>query len=251
MTERPTPIAALTPAQRREILASDPVTGELGANAAVCGALVARGLAVAHGRTGAYYLNEAGLAVRERLRGSTASEPVPGEPGPGEPPEAPARRREPAAFAAATGDETAAKAAGTTEADHRARAAAVARAWAGVLEIRRVTGDHGGDATRVPAPWERARMIWAVALALEAAGVPPSAVDEAGRRVRTGYRVTASDEPGTVRVEWHGPLAAEARQEAAHRLGACVERLAERGWEALPYRGARGTRFLLVSPRTH
>ncbi|MFP8962539.1 hypothetical protein ACLIYP_18575, partial [Streptomyces nanhaiensis] len=128
------------------------------------------------------------------------------------------------------------------------RADAVARAWAGVLEIRRVTGGSAGPGTGVPAPWERTRTVWAVSLALEAAGVPPSAVDEGGRRTRAGYRVLGSGEPGAVRVEWRGPAASGGRERAERELRACAEHLAGCGWEALLYWGARRTPFLLVTP---
>ncbi|MEE1943125.1 hypothetical protein V1L54_27605 [Streptomyces sp. TRM 70361] len=246
MTEQPENAAALTPAQRREILASDPETGELAGHPAVRAALVARGLAVRHGRVGAHYLTEAGRRVRGLLEEQSreAAEDAPGqEADRGE--RAVGRAARPSAFTAATGDEVD-QAPG--EEDAAARAAAVARAWAGVEEIRRVTGSGGTDSLRTPAGWERTGMVRAVSLALEAAGMPPSAVDGDGRRVRAGYRVAVSGEPGTVRVEWCGPVASGARQEAGPRLERCASLLAARGWEALLYRGPRGTRFLLVSP---
>ncbi|MDG9703541.1 hypothetical protein [Streptomyces sp. DH37] len=242
---------SLTPAQRRAVLASDPVTGELTGSPATGAALRARGLAVAYGRAGRHYLTGAGLALREELR----ERPAPDAPAP------PTGRTGPSGasgssgpsgssggpsggFAAATGDGP------EPEDDPGLRAAAVARAWAGVLEIRRVTGGSAGPGSGVPAPWERTRMVWAVALALEAAGVPPSAVDAGGRRTRAGYRVLAADEPGAVRVEWRGPAASAGRDRAERELRACAGHLAGRGWEALLYWGARRVPFLLVTPGT-
>lgn len=249
MSRRPT-AKSLTPAQRRAVVASDPATGELAGSPATGAALRDRGLAVAYGPAGRYYLTEAGLAVREELR--EGSVPV----APGSPAAPPAAAAQPApaapagqagaagsgAFAAATGD-------GPPQQEAPGlRAAAVARAWAGLLEIRRVTDGSAGTGPGAPAPWERARMVWAVSLALEAAGVPPSAVDTSGRRTRAGYRVLDSGEPGTVRVEWRGPTASAGRERAERELRVCAERLTGCGWEALLYWGARRVPFLLVTP---
>lgn len=210
--------------QRREILASDPATGEVHGPRVVREALVARKLAQVYGRRGATYLTAAGRQVRAELQRQASESQGP--------PEA----SEPGGFAAATGDETAGE-------ESAGRAEQVAQAWAGVMEIRRLS-----DAAGVPAAWERGRMVWAVALALEAAGVPASAVDRQGRRVRTGYRVVAGAEPGSVRVEWRGPAASGAHLEAENRLGDAATRLAERGWEATAYLGAGGRRYLVVVP---
>lgn len=212
--------------QRREILASDPVTGEVHGPGVVREALVAKKLAQVYGRRGATYLTEAGRQVRARLQRHVGESHGPPE------------SSEPGGFAAATGDETAGE--GSED-----RAEQVARAWAGVVEIRRLSGAGG-----VPAAWERSRMVWAVALALEAAGVPASAVDRRGRRVRSGYRVVAGAEPGSVRVEWRGPAASGAHREAEDRLGCAAARLAERGWAATAYLGSGGRRYLVVVPRT-
>lgn len=245
MTARGT-AAELTAAQRRALLASDPETGELSAPPAVRAALRARGLAVEYGRARGHYLTDAGRQVRDRLRETPSDAPESG-PRPGVPaaPAAPAGSGPGGGFDAATGD-------GPETGEDPRRAAAAARAWAGLVEIRRVTGHAaagGEDGSGVPAPWERTRAVRAVSLALESAGVPPSAVDGNGRRTRTGYRVLESEEPGAVRVEWRGPSVAEARREAGERLRACVRPLAERGWEALLYWGPRRTPFLLVTPR--
>jgi hypothetical protein len=269
---------ALTAPQRRALLVSDPATGEVRAPRAVRAALVSRGLAVVHGARGAVYLSPAGRAARDRL-GAEASGPAdgtspgtahpvspaatgaPGTAPAGTPTTAPAAapmgQHAPAAapgpgappgrFEPAYGDETAAGVpdadAGGRHAAHGDRSTEVAGAWAGVLEIRRVSG--AGEA---PARWERERGTWAVALALEAAGVPASAVDRSGRRVRGGYRVGEGPEPGTVRVEWRGPATAPAGPETEAALARCAALLAERGWSALAYLGPGRHRYLLVTP---
>ncbi|MGA5406518.1 hypothetical protein ACPCSC_04540 [Streptomyces lavendulocolor] len=148
-------------------------------------------------------------------------------------------------FEAATGDGPAPPA--TAGAAER-RAAEVRVAFEGLLQIRRLTGTAGGDPAAVPAVWERNRPVRAVALALEAAGVAPSAVDAEGRRVATGYRVAPGEGPGTVRVEWVGPPGGGAAQQEEDALGACARVLGPLGWEALLYRGPRKRRFLEVEP---
>ncbi|MFF8959065.1 hypothetical protein [Streptomyces sp. NPDC014894] len=122
-----------------------------------------------------------------------------------------------------------------------ARAAEVRTAFAGLLQIRRVSG--AGDA---PAPWERHHMTRAVALALEASGAAPSAVGEDGERVATGYRVLDADRAGAVRVEWAGPAGGGAGREDESALRECARVLGELGWEALLYRGPRRRWFLEV-----
>ncbi|MER6911246.1 hypothetical protein ABT354_06195 [Streptomyces sp. NPDC000594] len=134
-------------------------------------------------------------------------------------------------FEAATGD---GRASAGPSRDTEVRAA-----YAGLIQIRRLTGT-------TPAPWERSRPAWAVALALEAGGVAPSAVDADGTRVATGYRVLESERPGAVRVEWAGPPGGGVRRQADERLRECARLLTEAGWEALLYRGAAGRRFLEV-----
>jgi hypothetical protein len=142
-------------------------------------------------------------------------------------------------FEAATGDGP-----GTAEEDRERRAGEVRTAFAGLLQIRRMTG-------AAPAPWERARMVRAVALTLEAAGLPPSAATADGTRTATGYRVGESpDRAGAaVRVEWLGPAGSGAAHEEETRLKECGRALESAGgWEALLYRGPRGRRFLEVEP---
>ncbi|MER5812705.1 hypothetical protein ABT143_31730 [Streptomyces sp. NPDC002033] len=144
------------------------------------------------------------------------------------------------AFEPASGD-------GPEPAEDGARAAELRTAYEGLVQIRRLLGG-GPD---VPAPWELRLMPRAVALVLEAAGFPPSAVDARGLRCRTGYRVTAGA-PGAGRVEvsWQGPPGSGAAREERERLTACAAELERHGWECLLYRGPRGRRFLEVeAPR--
>ncbi|MET7616095.1 hypothetical protein [Streptomyces sp. NPDC005408] len=119
------------------------------------------------------------------------------------------------------------------------RAAEVRAALDGLLQIRRVTNT-------APAAWELKQMVRAVALVLEAAGQPPSAVDASGARTATGYRVRAADSAGMVCVDWLGPPGGGAAREEESRLAECASALAALGWEALMYRGPRKRRFLEV-----
>ncbi len=143
-------------------------------------------------------------------------------------------------FEPATGDGPAGPAAAE-------RAGEVRTAYEGLLEIRRLL--NGGAGEGVPAPWELRQMPRAVALALEAAGLPPSAVDEEGRRTRTGYRVAPAAGPdGRVEVTWLGPPGGGAAQEEQDRLAACAAALESLGWVCLLYRGPRRRRYLEVEP---
>ncbi|MFD5624162.1 hypothetical protein [Streptomyces yangpuensis] len=127
------------------------------------------------------------------------------------------------------------------------REAGLRTAYEGLLQIRRLVNGPAGAG--VPAPWEVARPARAVALVLEAAGITPSAVDEEGRRTRTGYRVAAAG-AGRVEVTWVGPPGGGAAGEEQERLTACAAALEELGWVCLLYRGPRGRRFLEVeAPR--
>ncbi|MFD6426070.1 hypothetical protein [Streptomyces sp. NPDC060198] len=129
-----------------------------------------------------------------------------------------------------------------------ARAAAVATAYEGLLQIRRLTNPEHPAPESVPAAWEVMRPVRAVALALEAAGVGPSAVHASGLRASTGYLVQAGSAPGTVRVEWVGPVGSGASQDEEESLTRCAGVLGELGWTALLYRGPRRRRFLEVEP---
>ncbi|MEU3605558.1 hypothetical protein AB0E83_08880 [Streptomyces sp. NPDC035033] len=145
------------------------------------------------------------------------------------------------AFEAATGDGPPF----TGDAEQRSRE--VRSALDGLRQIRRLTGAPGA-AGDVPALWERRQPVRAVALALEAGGLSPSAVDAAGARTATGYRVRAGERPATAVVEWLGPPGSGAAGQETGALEACAAALARLGWEALLYKGPRGRRFLEVEP---
>ncbi|MFD7445601.1 hypothetical protein [Streptomyces sp. NPDC059909] len=132
----------------------------------------------------------------------------------------------------------------------QARAAEVRVAFEGLLQIRRLTNTGAADPEAIPAAWERGRTVRAVALALEASGITPSAVDEStGQRVATGYRVRArEEEPGTVTVEWLGPPGSGAVAQEESALTECARVLDRLGWDALLYRGRGHHRFLEVRP---
>ncbi|MBC2876450.1 MULTISPECIES: hypothetical protein [Streptomyces] len=146
-------------------------------------------------------------------------------------------------FHAATGDEGPSAPAGRRPDE---RADAVRQAMDGLHRIRAVMNPPAGRPLSVPADWERLQPVRAVALALEAAGVPPSAVGTDGRRLATGYRVHADG--GTVRVEWVGPPGSRVRYQQQEGLRRCADVLRGLGWQALEYRGARGLRWLEVEP---
>ncbi|MFB7289111.1 hypothetical protein [Actinacidiphila glaucinigra] len=234
----------LTAVQRRALLESDANTGQLSAREPTCAALARQGLAVRYGRTGGYYLTQEGRRVRTELARVELPAPASGAapaaaPGP-EPAPVPER-----GFAADDGH-------GTGTAAPR-RAAEVASAWSGLLEIRRVLQD--GDTTR-PAPWERERLVHAVALALEAAGRPPSGRDAAGRPSASGYAVAPAAQSGVVEVSWHFPEnAAESAADdpaagtAEAELARCQGVLEAYGWQCTLHHDRRRRAFLLVSPR--
>ncbi|MBM9510324.1 hypothetical protein [Actinacidiphila acididurans] len=113
------------------------------------------------------------------------------------------------------------------------RAAEVAAAWEGLLQIRRVLMDGAADR---PAPWEKDRCVHAVCLALEATGCPPA------RPERAGYTVTEGPEPDTARAGWTGP-------DGTGPLLRMAALLADRGWQATDHRTRDGEPFLLISPR--
>ncbi|MFE0577094.1 hypothetical protein [Streptomyces sp. NPDC058874] len=126
------------------------------------------------------------------------------------------------------------------------REAGVRTAYEGLLQIRRLVNGPAG--AEVPAPWEVRQPLRAVALALEAAGITPSALDADGRRTRTGYRVAVAEGAGRLEVTWVGPVGGGAAGEERERLAACAAALEELGWVCLLYRGARRRRFLEVEP---
>jgi hypothetical protein len=212
----------LSAAQRRAILESDAETGRLGARVPTCEALARLGLAVRYGRVGGFYLTPEGLRVRGVL---DRIGPEPAEARPAAPASTPTPALAPAAAGFTADDGT-----GPASPAPPGRAAEVAAAWSGLLEIRRVLQD--GDTSR-PAPWERERLVHSVALALEAAGHPPS----------TGYSVSpAAAQSGVAEVAWRGTGAPEA-------LAACQQVLERYGWQCTLHRDRHGSSFLLVSPR--
>ena len=210
-------------AGRRAVRGSDPATGRVQAPPAVCSALVAAGLAVPHGRGGhhSYYLTAEGRRLRDELEQSPQTSAEPPAPAPPVP---------------AAGSFTADDGSGALPpADPARRAAEVATAWEGLLQIRSVLMD---GRTAVPAPWERERLVHAVALALEAAGCPPARPGPAGS---PGYRVAASPHPGTAEITW-------SPEPSAAALDRCAELLAARGWQSTRHRTRAGRPYLLATP---
>ncbi|MFI5772644.1 hypothetical protein ACIA74_29850 [Streptomyces sp. NPDC051658] len=128
------------------------------------------------------------------------------------------------------------------------RSASVRTAFEGMLQIRRLTNTGHADPQGLPAPWETHRPVRAVAIALEASGLTASAVDGAGLRTATGYRLQQGETPGGVRVEWLGPPGSGAARAEEAELARCAAVLRELGWTVLQYRGARRRRFLEVEP---
>ncbi|MFD8814409.1 hypothetical protein ACFV23_23690 [Streptomyces sp. NPDC059627] len=203
-----------TAAQRRVVDAADPVTGRLRGTEAQLAALVRHGLAFRHPRPPHdHFLTPAGHRLRE-----TPAQPQVTAP--------PAVQAEPdGVFAARVGGEDATD-------TGPARAREVHSAWQGLLELRRMTNPDG--AVDRPCGWERAHLVRAAALALEAAGHPPEGPD------RPGYRVRATPQPEAVAV--YAP--------AGEPLRACAATLERAGWQTGEYTDPRSrTRYLLASPR--
>lgn len=204
-----------TAAQRRVIDAADPVTGRLKGTEAQLAALVKRGLAFRHPRPPHdHFLTPAGHRIRE-----TPPESVPAEPSV-EPP------RAAGVFAARIGSDE-------EEADSGpGRVREVHSAWQGLLELRRMTNRDG--AMDRPCDWERAHLVQAAALALEAAGHRP-----AGRDAE-GYRVRATPQPEAVAVH----------AQDTGQLRACAATLEGAGWQVGEHTEPRTrARYLLASPR--
>ncbi|MFF7467734.1 hypothetical protein [Streptomyces sp. NPDC008092] len=204
-----------TAAQRRVIDAADPVTGRLRGTEAQLTALVRRGLAFRHPRPPHdHFLTPAGHRIREAPEPLARTEPV-----------AAAAAEPTGGFAARVGGEESAE-------TGPARAREVHSAWQGLLELRRMTNPDG--ATDRPCGWERAHLVRAAALALEAAGQPPEGPDT------PGYRVRATPQPDAVAV--HAP--------ESKGLQACAAALERAGWQTGEYTEPRTrTRYLLASPR--
>jgi hypothetical protein len=138
-------------------------------------------------------------------------------------------------FAARTGHEPA----GAVGAD---RGGQVAQAWESLQQIRRLVQPEHPD---LPAPWERAHPVRAVALALEAAGTPFCTVD--GDDVIDSGVQLRSEAQDSVRVTWRYRRGRRPVDAGEADLGTAAEALAGAGWDALLYRAGR-SRFLLVEP---
>lgn len=210
-----------TAAQRRVIEGADPVTGRLKGTGAQLAALVRHGLAFRHPRPPHdHFLTPAGHRVRDTGSRPDAPAAASGSP----------QTAAPAAdgpFAARVGGEE------DAAADGAARRREVHSAWQGLLELRRMT--HADGATDRPCGWERAHLVRAAALALEAAGHRP-----AGPGGGDGYRVRATPQPDSVAV--HAPDGATLR--------ACAATLEGTGWQVGEYTAPRSReRYLLASPR--
>lgn len=203
-----------TAAQRRVIDAADPVTGRIRGTEAQLASLVRHGLAFRHPRPPHdHFLTPAGHRIRE-------AEPAAPPPEPEAPPVA-------GVFAARIGGEEDPPAAGA------ARVREVHSAWQGLLELRRMTNPDG--ATDRPCGWERAHLVQAAALALEAAGHRPATGEGA-----EGYRVRVTPQPEAVAV----------REPDAAALRACAATLEGAGWQVGEYTEPRTrARYLLASPR--
>ncbi|MDQ0810417.1 hypothetical protein QFZ63_002131 [Streptomyces sp. B3I7] len=222
-----------TAAQWRVIEAADPVTGRLRGTAAQHEALVRRGLAFRHPRPPHdHFLTPAGHRIREErepeepedteAKGAGPAENAGGATGTGTPAAAGT-----GVFAARVGGEEA-------PAAPARRTREVHSAWQGLLELRRMTNPDG-DTDR-PCGWERANLVRAAALALEADGHAPAGPDPAG----PGYRVRATPQPEAVAV--HEP--------DTDALRACAATLERAGWQVGEHAEVRtGRRYVLASPR--
>lgn len=231
----------VTVAQWRVVEAAEPVTGRLRGTASVLERLTKLGLAFRHPRPPhAYFLTPAGHRLRE---GRAESEPAPQAAGTG-PPAGAAAGPSPAVpsaassggFAARTGYEEAGPGPGP------GREREVHSAWQGLLELRRMTRRDGE--TDRPCDWERAHLVRAAALALEAAGCTPAGADGAG------YRVALSPQPEAVAVRGGPAGPAERATPTEGAVEGWAAALTAAGWQVSEHREARGgARWLLASPR--
>ncbi|MEU6404768.1 hypothetical protein [Streptomyces sp. NPDC046985] len=210
-------------AQRKVIDAADPVTGRVKGGSALLAALVKRGLVFRHPRPPHdCFLTPAGHRIREAAKAAQAAESS-GAAAPVE--SSPSEDR--GVFAARVGGEEDAPEQGP------ARVREVRGAWEGLLELRRMTNADGS--LDRPCGWERAHLVRAAALALEAAGRRP-----AGPGGDDGYRVRATPQPEAVAV--YGP-----DRDVLRECAAVLERA---GWQAGECTEPRSrTRYLLASPR--
>ncbi|MFE2374121.1 hypothetical protein [Streptomyces sp. NPDC059398] len=214
----------LSATQRRAIRTADAGSGLLRGPAAALAPLVAQGLAVRHPRPPhRHYLTPAGQRMRERL----AAEPVRLVPPP-EPDQVPGPDQVPAADSTGVdppGVFHARSSAGggdTTPDPDPVREREVRSAWAGLVEMRRVTNPD--RSVERPCAWERTHLTQAVALALEAGCCH-------------GYLVSESAQPEAVRVDGPAPWA-------------YTETLNRAGWQTSAHTDRRaGAAYLLASPR--
>ncbi|WP_200262520.1 hypothetical protein [Streptomyces sp. HSG2] len=223
----------LSAAQLRIIESADPVTGRIRGTPAQLAALERRGLAFRHPRPPhGHYLTPAGRGPRES-GGADAhgllreSEDAPDPEGPARRDPSPARvERE--VFTVRAGGEPDLPAEVTPS-----RLDEVRDAWRGLLEMRRLSRADGSSA--LPCPWERAHLVEAAALALEAAGHAPAPAEEG-----TGYRVRRTPQPEAVAV--HVAPVTE--------LNRCAVTLERAGWQVGEHGDPRTRRrYLLASPR--
>ncbi|OAH09420.1 hypothetical protein [Streptomyces jeddahensis] len=209
-----------TAAQRRIIEAADPATGRLRGTETQLAGLVRLRLAFRHPRPPHdYFLTPAGHRLREQ--------PETPDRTPGRTEErAPVPKQAPGVFAARVGGEEA------PEGDGQARVHEVRSAWQGLVEMRRITNPDGS--TDRPCGWERAHLVQAAALCLEAADCPPATPDS------EGYRVSSTPQPEAVAV----------RHPAPDGRRACAAALEQAGWQVSEHTEPRtGVRYLLASPR--
>ncbi|MER7203732.1 hypothetical protein CG723_02205 [Streptomyces sp. CB01635] len=206
----------LSAAQRRIVDEADPVTGRLKGGDAQLARLVLLKLAFRHPRPPHdHFLTPAGYRIWEAGdEPERAEQPPPPAPSGGGP------------FAARVGGEAPVP-------GGPARAREVRSAWQGLVEMRRMT--NPGGATDRPCAWERAHLVQAAALALEAAGCRPADGDTGD-----GYRVGGTPQPEAVAVRGRGP----------DGIAGCAAALERAGWQVSEHAEPRtGGRYLLASPR--
>ncbi|WP_199550129.1 hypothetical protein [Streptomyces sp. N35] len=205
----------LTAPLRQVLAQAEEVTGRIGGTEAQREALVRHGLAFRHARPPrAYFLTPAGHRLRQELL-TAAPAPV-----------ARAAEAPSGVFSARTGTETSAPA------DRAARLREVHSAWDGMVELRRMTNPDG--ATDRPCGWERAHLVQAAALALEAGGCRPG-VAGAG-----GYVVADTQQPEAVEIRGG---------EESGELASYADVLTKAGWQVGEHRTRGRGRLLLASPR--
>jgi hypothetical protein len=225
-----------TAAQQRGITAADPVTGLLDGPEALLDALVRRQLAFRHPRPPHHaFLTPSGHRLRDELLAEPPPEPRTASLSVSSTPSTPSASSAPGVFAARTGTEPASAERGAR------RAREVHSAWQGLVEMRRLTNPQA-DTSR-PCLWERAHLVQAAALALEAAHCRPAT----SAKDATGYQVSQTPQPEAVRISWQGEDAAENGDPG---LPGCARALEQAGWQVSTHADRRsGSSYLLASPR--